>query len=256
MYSAVVLAKNEEINIIRCLRSLLWCDEIIILDDNSTDKTENHVKQFALQLKKKKPDIQFIGKPLKNDFSGQRNFALDQAKGPWVIYLDADEEIPPALSAEIKNNIKNAADKVVGFQLKRKDYFVGRFLRYGETAQVRLTRIVKKGKGQWKGKVHEELVIDGSTVSLVNSILHYPHPDIRSFLSQINFYTDLLVLDWLKTKKKIYASDILVYPLGKFIQNYLFRLGFLDGTAGLIMALMMSLHSFLARGKYWLANHN
>ena len=135
--------------------------------------------------------------------------------------------------------------------MKRKDFFLGRWLKYGETANVKLLRLVKKGSGEWKRRVHEVFETKGETTELKNPILHYPHPTISEFLESINFHSSLHSQVLFEEGKKTNLFEIIFYPLGKFCLNYFWRLGFLDGIQGLIMALMMSLHSFLARAKLY-----
>ncbi len=245
--SAIILTRNEEKNIEECINSLLWCNEIIIIDDYSEDET---VKRF------KNKKIIIFERKLNGNFSEQRNFGLEKAKSNWVLFVDADERISEALVSEIRSKIHpdpiGTKSETQGYYIKRKDYFLGRFLHYGETGNIRLLRLAKKDSGTWKGIVHETWNIKGRTETLHNPIIHYPHHSISSFLSRINYYTDILAHTWQREGRKIHFWSIVLYPKGKFIQNYIFRFGFLDGVPGLIMSIMMSFHSFAARGKFWL----
>jgi glycosyltransferase involved in cell wall biosynthesis len=243
MVSAIVLTKNEEKNIEDCLDTLSWCDEVIVIDDNSIDKT--------VALAKKKSAQVFIY-PLKNNFSQQRNFGLEKAKGDWVLFVDADERVSSALWYEIMEYTNNAINNYSGFYLKRIDSMWGKFLRYGETGNITLLRLAKKDAGKWEGKVHEKWQIKGNTVVLHNVLSHYPHQTIKDFLKEINYYTDLRAAELFDNKVKVRWSSIIFYPKAKFILNYFLRLGFLDGLPGLVFALMMSFHSFLVRAKLWL----
>jgi len=244
MISAIVLTRNEEKNIEACLDLLKWCEEIIIVDDYSTYKTINLLKSSRVKVFRRR---------LNRDFAAQRNFGLKQARGKWVFFVDADERISPALQAEIQYRISNIEYRNTnGFYLKRKDFFGGRWLRHGETAKVRLLRLAKKGAGEWNGKVHEVYKISGETGELKNPLLHYPHPTMTEFLEQINYYSDLRAEELYS--QGIYSSlfQILGYPLAKFLQNWILRLGFLDGPPGFMVAMMMSWHSFLVRSKLYL----
>lgn len=254
--SAVVLTKNEEKNIGRCLSSLVCCDEVVVIDDYSQDKTIERIKNLKIYKKK-----------LNNNFAAQRNFGLKKAKGNWVLFIDADEKVPKELTNEIKRILKQDSDfhqdrvhddknntqgnGVKGYYVRRKDYFMGRWLKYGETASVKLLRLAKKGTGKWKGKVHEEWEVKGEIGQLKTPLLHYPHPTIAKFLQKINHYTDIVAQCWKEESREIAVWEIFVFPVGKFIRNYIFRQGFRDGMPGLIMAVFMTFHSFLVRGKYW-----
>lgn len=242
MISAVILTKNEEDTIDHCLKSISWCDEIIVIDDNSEDRT--------VELAKKRGAKVYIH-TLHNDFSAQRNFGLEKAKGEWVLFIDADEMVSSTLWYEIMQYTNNPVNEYAGFYMKRIDTIWRKELKHGEIGNIKLLRLAKKNAGIWKGKVHERWQISGKTLTLKNSLAHFPHPTIRAFLKEINIYSNLRAEELFKNKKTIHAPSIILYPLGKFIVNYLFRRGFLDGTQGLVFALMMSLHSFLVRGKLW-----
>ena len=240
MISAVVLSKNEERNIKDCLQSIKdLASEIIIIDDYSTDKTLKIAKDFGAKV--------FL-RHLNDDFSGQRNFGLEKAKNKWVMFLDADERVTDELAQEITTTISKNED-VNGYFFKRNDFFSGRFLKHGETANVRLLRLAKKDSGSWQRKVHEIWNVKGQTKEFKNPLLHYPHSTITVFLKEINFYSSLHAESLKKEGMKPSLLRLIFNPLVKFISNYFLKKGFLDGTPGLITALMMSFHSFLARGK-------
>lgn len=239
MISAIVLTKNEEKNIEACLKTLQWCGEIIVVDDYSEDRTVEIAKRNGAKV--------YLHR-LGNDFAAQRNFGLSKAIGEWVLFVDADERVTPALREEIANGGTNYD----GFNLKRQDYFGGRWLRHGETANVKLLRLGKRAAGKWQRKVHEFWDIKDNIGELKNPLLHYPHPNLDDFLGHINFYSTLHAEAFYEHGVKPNPFWIIVNPLGKFIINWIFKLGFLDGTAGLMMALIMSFHSFLAWSKLYL----
>lgn len=250
--SAIILTKNEEENIERCLESISWCDEIIVVDDYSQDDTLERIKNYESRIKEK--NIKIYKRKLNEDFATQRNFGLEKASGEWVLFIDADEIITKELDREIIKTIQNPAiaDICMGYLIKRKDYFLGKWLKYGETANIKLLRLARKDAGKWQGKVHEVWKLEGPVEELKSPILHHPHPTILQFLKDINYYTDLVAQCWREEGRKMGFWEIIIYPAGKFMQNYIVRLGFLDGTAGFVLAIFMSFHSFLARSKYWL----
>jgi len=243
MISAVVLTKNEERNIKECLGTLKWCDEVIVIDDNSGDKTREIAKGMRAKI--------FV-RSLNGDFSSQRNFALEKARGEWVLFIDADERVSPTLRSEIQSEIKNPDSSVDGYYLRREDKIWGKILRHGETSRIKLLRLGKKGKGKWRGFVHEIWEIKGKTKELNSPLIHFPHPHITNFLEEINSYSTLRAKELYNEGKRTSLLEIVGYPTAKFLKNYLFRLGFLDGTPGLMVALMMSFHSFLVRSKLYL----
>lgn len=243
MVSAIVLTKNEEKNIEDCLKSISWCDEVIIIDDNSNDKTVDIAKKMGAKV--------FVH-DLNNDFSAQRNYGLEKAKENWVLFVDADERVSSALWYEIMAITNDPRNVYSGFYLQRKDVMWGKELNHGETGNIKFARLAIKDAGKWVGKVHEYWDIKGKTSNLKNHLMHFPHQTIKEFLQEINFYTDLRANELYKKKIKTYWWLIILHTKLKFFQNYFLKLGFLDGIQGLIFAIMMSLHSFLVRGKLWL----
>lgn len=241
MISAVILTKNEEKVIGDCIKSLTWCDEILVIDDSSTDNTTTIAKKLEAQV---------LHHPMKN-FAAQRNHALQQAKGEWVLFVDADEIVPEALRKEIQKILANNTN-VNGYLMKRQDILWGKALKHGETGQIQLLRLGRKNVGTWQGYVHETWHIKGKTAELSNPLMHYPHQSISEFLSKINRYSDIRAQELFEQGERTSAFLIIVYPKAKFAYNYFVRLGFLDGIPGIIHALMMSMHSFLVRGKLWL----
>lgn len=239
--TAVVLAANEEDNITRCLSSLKWCDEIILID-NSTDRTV----ELANGLKLKQ--LKIIKDNTIDDFASLRNSALKHAKNDWVLFIDADEEIPYRLQKEILNSIQNP--QADGYYLHRRDFFLGRWLKYGESGKIKLLKLGRKNAGKWMRPVHEAWQIN-STATLNSFLNHYPHPTVGEFLSRIHRWSTLDSQVFLKQGVRSNFLKIIFYPTGKFFLNYMIRLGFLDGMPGLIMALMMSFHSFLTRAKLY-----
>lgn len=245
MISAAVLTKNEERNIVECLESLKWCDEIIVIDDYSEDNTIKIAQKIGAKVFKHS---------LNDDFSKLRNFGLEKAKGDWILFVDADERISEDLKDEISYLISfgGRRKQLNGYFIKRTDFMWGKELKYGETGNIKLLRLAKKGKGMWEGMVHETWKVKGKIGQLKNPLMHYPHRSIDEFLKEINFYTSIKVKELYG--QNVHASwfSIIAYPLGKFLLNYFIKKGLLDGIPGLIVAIMMSLHSFILRGKLWI----
>ncbi|MBI1864027.1 glycosyltransferase family 2 protein [Candidatus Woesebacteria bacterium] len=245
--SAVILTKNEEKNIKNCLKYLRFCDEIILIDDFSKDKTTKFAKKFRAKIFKRE---------LKNNFALQRNFGLIKAKNPWVLFVDADEVVSSDLKKEIIDKIKKP--DIQGYFLVRKDYIFGKEMKHGEFStygwfgNAKLLRLARKNAGKWKRNVHEFWEIKGETNSLKNPILHYSHPDLKSFIDNIDSFSYFHSKALEKEGKQVSLLKIIIWPVGKFAYNYIFRLGFLDGLEGFIVAIIMSFHSFLAWTRLWI----
>lgn len=243
--TAIVLTKNEQENIGKCLESLKWCDEIVVIDDGSSDKTVEIARKYKVAIY---PHL------LNSNFSAQREFGISKTKSDWILFIDADEIVSDALAFEITNTIQlsDQDSKIInGFYIRRTDFMWGKQLEYGETGGIKLLRLARKGLGSWRGMVHEVWNIKPPIGTLVNPILHFPHRNLTEFLKEINFYTDIRAKELIKRNIRPSFLSILLYPSGKFFINYIFKRGFLDGTTGLVFAITMSFHSFLVRGKLW-----
>lgn len=247
MISIVILTKNEEKNILDCLETVLWADEIIIVDDSSEDRTIEIAKTASHK------NLHVLSHDLNEDFASQRNYGLAHAKNEWVMFVDADERVSPELRNEINNFLieEKLNPLTEGMYFKRVDNIWGKALKHGETANVKLLRLARKQSGVWQGRVHERWEIEGKIGEFDNPLLHFPHQTISEFLHEINFYTTLRAKELHEKKDKASSLNIIGYPTAKFLQNYILRLGALDGIEGLLMAILMSFHSFLVRAKLW-----
>ena len=248
MISVVILTKNEEKNIIDCLESVIWVDEIIIVDDYSSDRTLEVIKNL------KQDKIKVYKRLLNEDFASQKNFGLSKVTKEWVFFLDADERVSGNLREEVNSilidDVKNK--RYNAYYVQRKDYMWGKKLEHGESGDIKLVRLGRKNAGAWVGKVHESWMVDGGVGELDNYLIHYPHPTISEFLEEINFYTTIRAKELTALGNRPTILQIFAYPTAKFFLNYVFKLGFLDGIEGLIFAILMSFHSFLVRAKLWI----
>lgn len=242
MITCIILTHNNENNIESLLSNTSWCDERIIVDDDSIDRTRELAKNANSVV---------IQHSLNDNFANQRNVGLKAAKGNWILFIDADEYIQPALAKEILEIVQSDNSDIQGYYLKRKDVMWGRELQYGETGNIKLLRLAQKGTGKWSREVHEVWEIKGKTKICTTPLLHSPHPTIQSFLASINRYTTINARVFCHEGRRVSTLHIVFYPLAKFLQNYIFKLGFLDGTAGFVMSMMMTFHSFQTRAKMW-----
>jgi len=240
MLTGIVLTYNEEKNITRCLETLKFCDTVLVVDSGSTDKTVSLAKKTGAT----------VLKHAFTDYSSQRNWAIDQAKTPWVLFIDADEIVSVKLREEIASAIGKVEYK--GFKIPRVDYLWGKKLSYGDVGGVKLIRLARRGAGEWHKVVHEEWKINGSIGVLKNPLSHYPHPNMVEFLQHINGYSTLRAQELYDAGRRTNLFQIIFFPTGKFLDLYCLRLGLLDGTPGFIHAMTMAFYSFLVRGKLWL----
>lgn len=242
--SIIVLAHNDESRIVDCLECLNFGDELIVVDDNSNDRTVELARQYT--------DKVFVRK-LNGNFSNQRNFALNCVRSTWVLFVDSDELVSDTLRKEVLE-VVNRKD-VAGFYIKRFDYVWGKKMTHGELSQVRLLRLAKKEDGKWHGKVHETWKVVGKIGELTHPLLHVPHQNIREFVSDVDEYSTLRAEELSEKSVQVSFFHIILYPLAKFIKNYWLKQGYKDGIPGILYSIMMSLHSFLVRAKLYQLNN-
>jgi glycosyltransferase involved in cell wall biosynthesis len=243
--SAIILTKTGEKSIEKTIDSVSFCDEILIVEDSLLSEGDRH----------NNPQIKYFNKKLNNDFAAQRNWAMEQAKNDWILFVDADEEVTSELKKEIIEATLSSNAETAAYHIKRRDFWWGKEPRFGETMKVRnkgLIRLVKKNKGEWQGKVHEEFKVNSEKfkVKNVNGFLnHYPHPTLKEFIADINLYSTIRARELLEQDVQFSIFSLVLFPFGKFILNYCVYLGFLDGPAGFVYSFLMSFHSFLVRAK-------
>jgi glycosyltransferase involved in cell wall biosynthesis len=238
--SIVILAKNEQSNIRACIKSALWADEVILIDDYSVDETAKIARKYGVKVFKRK---------LKSDFSAQRNFGLSNVNNMWAFFLDADEVICLKLRKEILDKIKN--DKFKGYFVTRRTVWKGRELKHGEWGKHKLLRLGQKNAGKWRRSVHEYWDIKES-VGELNSPLFHNKNNIAEIINNIEAQSELHATENNKEGKRASLIKIVGMPAAKFVKNYILEMGFLDGIYGFLYALLMSLHSFLAWSELWL----
>lgn len=241
MITAIILTKNEAKNLPKCLESVKWCDQILVIDDGSTDKTVSVAQKAGAQV---------LEHPLNANYASQRNWALSKVKTTWVLFVDADEVVSDQLADEIKVAITKIEFK--GYLISRIDHMWGKRLTHGDVGGVKLLRLARHGAGDWQGTVHETWQVEGRVGTLKNPINHFPHPTMVEFLNHINVYSTLKAKEFHESGKKINLIVIIFGPVWRFILNYFFKLGFLDGTAGFVHAMTMAFYTFLVAGKLWL----
>jgi glycosyltransferase involved in cell wall biosynthesis len=238
--SVVIVTKNEEINIEDALKSVADAKEIVIVDSFSTDKT--------IELCKK-----YTGKVYQHEWQGfarQKQMAVDYSEGPWVLILDADERVTPELKAEIIGTISNTNSN--GFYMPRENYFIGKWIKHSGWWPDNTLRLFKKDKGRLEPReVHEKVVVQGSTGYLKNPIKHYTYRSVSDFVERMERYSTLAAKEIRKNSGNAGLFSIAIKPLATFIKMYFLRRGFLDGTRGLILALLYSYYTLLKYVKVW-----
>lgn len=239
--SGLIICKNEEKNIEECIKSILWCDEIIIVDSFSEDNT--------IALAKKHTDKIFQNEW--KGFSEQRKFGLTKVNYEWIFSLDADERCTKELEAEIKNLLTKDSIPENGFEIPRKSFFLNKWIKHGgwyPNYQLRLFK--KQYAGLSDRLVHESYTVEGQIGKLENNILHYTVSSVSEYVTKINTYSNLSALEK-KNKKKINFLDILIMPRIAFFIQYILKGNFLDGMGGLMVSKFHMITKLLNNMKIW-----
>ncbi len=241
--SACILTYNEEHIIEKCLRSLDWADEIIIVDSFSSDSTFDICKKYADRLEQR----QWPG------FRDQYDYATSLASHDWIIFIDADEIVPPELADEInKETVKNNYD---GFLIYRQTYYLGRWIKHGGWNPDGKIRVYKKGKGEWEGGLHATVKVDGKVGKLKNIIHHYNYKDISDQIRTIDRYSANAADEMLKKGKSFGIHQLILRPLFRFFRDYFLKRGYKDGLPGFIIAVATGFYVFIKFAKLWELTH-
>ena len=238
--SVVIITGNEENNIRDCLKSVLWADEIIVVDSESTDDTVNIAKEFTNKV--------YIHEW--QGYSAQKTLAIGYAQNDWILSLDADERVTKNIADEILNyDFKNSIYDA--FKMRRENYFLGKKINYcgwGDDYQLRLFR---KSKTKLNTRlVHEGFIVDGQVSQLKNSILHYSYINLKDGLKKINEYSTLEAEEK-HARKKISTFRVILYPVVAFLQHYFVRKGIKDGKHGLMISMMHAITKLQVQMKIW-----
>ena len=239
--SVVVITKNEEANIANCLKSVGCADEIIVLDDNSADKTVEIARCFTGKVFSRKMDIEGV----------HRNYAYSLAKNDWVLSLDADERASAELEGELRELFKNPLkDKAYTIPIKT---FIGdRWIRYSGWYPAPKVRLFDKRFFKYEEvEVHPRVFIQGSCGHLTKDIVHYSYRNFHDFFESLNNQTTLEARKWFKERRKINFPKMYRKALSRFLKAYVQKAGFKDGFLGFVVSWAGALYQFMSYAKYW-----
>jgi glycosyltransferase involved in cell wall biosynthesis len=239
--SVVVIALNEEDRIRDCLASVAWADEIVVIDGGSDDKTVALAREFT--------DHVIIR--AWQGFAAQKNFGVDRATGEWILSLDADEQVEPALRDEILGVLARP-DAADGYRIARRNIMWGRWIRHGRLYPDRQLRLFRRGRGRFSERaVHESVTVEGRVGRLTAPLLHYSYRDLGDFLRRADRYSTLAAEEWARGDRAFRPSQMVTAPLGRFLSMYLLHRGFLDGWRGFLLAVLYAYYVFIRSAKIW-----
>jgi len=241
--SVCITAGNEQINIRRCLESVKWADEIVVVDSFSTDDTPVICREYT--------DLVYQHRWL--GYIGQKNLIKDLASGTWILFIDADEEISPELKDEIINEFATGeSDKYAGYEFPRMVWFMGKWIRHGDWYPDVKLRLFRKELGSCGGEEpHDKTTVNGPVKRLRNKLNHYTYNDISDQIATLNNFSMISARSMHNNGRRFKLIDLLTRPLYKFIKCYFIKHGFLDGMAGLKKEKNNAFGVFIKYAKLW-----
>jgi glycosyltransferase involved in cell wall biosynthesis len=245
MLSVVISAYNEGKNIKECIESIEdLADEIIVVDNSSTDGTYEIAEKSGAKVFKQEND------PRKIDL--QKNFGFSKAKGDWILSLDADERVDNKLAQEIKKVLSHDPN-VSGYNIPRKNIIFKKWIRNSIWWPDYQLRLFKKGKGKFvRATVHQPINVKGEVRHLSEPLIHYNYSSITQYVGRMNnIYTEIEVEEFLKSGKRLHWTEAVRMPSSDFLKTYFLQKGYRDGLHGFILSILQSIYMFLIFAKVW-----
>jgi glycosyltransferase involved in cell wall biosynthesis len=240
--SAIVITRNEAHNIEACLDSLRFCDERIVVDGGSSDNTVRLAERKGAQV----VPHEWTG------FGAQKNFALSLAHGDWVLSVDADERVSPALAAAINHAIGNG--RAQGFEMPRLSRFCGREMRHSGWYPDYVLRLFRRGRARFSDDaVHERVICNGPIARISEPLIHNPVTKLEDALSRMDRYSSIGAGMLVASGRRVSFSSGIFHGIWTFLRTYILRLGFLDGREGFLLAIANAEGTYYRYMKAWLA---
>jgi glycosyltransferase involved in cell wall biosynthesis len=237
--TATIITLNEERNIARAIESLRCCDEIVVLDSGSADRTVELAEKYGART---------IESPWRG-YAGQKNWAAEQAANDWILSLDADEALSEALEGEIWS-LKKSGPKHDAYTMPRLAQYMGRWILHSGWYPDRKVRLYDRRKAKWVGSfVHESVQVDGRVGHLDANLLHFTCDSLSEHLKTMDRYTTLAAEELVSHKAQIHLHHLILDPAWTFTRTYFLQRGFLDGLEGLTIAYMAAFYTFLKYAK-------
>lgn len=245
--SVTVITRDEAANLARALESVAWADEIVVIDSESTDATVDIARRFTSRVLVR----QWPG------YVEQKNRAAAEASHDWILSLDADERVTPALAAELQALLRSEP-AAPGYRVPRVTFHLGRWIRSTDWYPDRQLRLYDRRRARWTGAhVHESVQADGPVVDLTSELEHYAYRDLSHHLQTMDRYTTLAARQMREAGRTAGWFDLALHPPAAFLRNYVLRGGFRDGVAGLIISTLNATYVALKFAKLWeLCSHS
>ncbi|XLS28026.1 glycosyltransferase family 2 protein [Flavobacteriaceae bacterium M23B6Z8] len=242
--SVIIPVYNEEKHIEAVLASVSFADEILIVDSFSTDKTLELAQKFQPKILQRKFDYH----------AAQKNWVIPQASHEWILLVDADERVTPALRDEILDHLSKPPDaSVAGFWIGRINHFMGERIHYSGWRNDKVIRFFRKSACRYEDKyVHEEIKSEGKVLFLKEKLLHYTYSSMDQFMEKLNRYATLQARDYEAKTGKLTPYHFVLKPIWGFVKHYFVQSGFRDGVPGLVIGYIQSYTVFMRYVKLWL----
>ncbi len=243
--TAVIITLNEAAHIASALESVRFADEVIVVDSHSTDDTVAIARRYTDRV-------------IVRDWPGyiaQKNFAAGEARHDWILSIDADERVTPALASEIRA-LLTGEPACAGYRVPRLSHYLGRWIRSTDWYPDYQLRLYDRRRGQWQGRyVHESVQVTGGTGRLKADLLHYTYRDVSHHLQTIDKYTSLAARQMFEDGRRAGLRHLALNPTAAFLRNYVARAGFRDGRAGFVISALNSYYVLLKFVKLWELEH-
>jgi glycosyltransferase involved in cell wall biosynthesis len=241
--SACIICWNEERNIRRCLESVKWANEIVIVDSFSKDRTVEICREYTDKVSQHK----WLG------YIGQKNLIKSIATGPWILFVDADEEVSPQLRQEIIEEFESGRNENYdGYEFPRMVFYLGKWIRHGEWYPDLKMRLFRKAKGVCAGnEPHDHTTVEGKVKRLRGHLYHYTYENLQDQINTLNDFSRITAQTMYQAGKKFRWSDMLFRPQLRFFKSFIIKRGFMDGMLGLIIAVCSSFGVFLKYAKLY-----
>jgi glycosyltransferase involved in cell wall biosynthesis len=239
--SVYVLTYNNKRTLQRCLESLRWADELVVVDSCSDDGSFELAKEFTDEVYQRK-------------WGGHREqyqYAANLTKNEWVMFVDADEVVPPELVDEIQRELEGNHGQWDGYICHRRTFYLGRWIEYGGWYPDYEIRLYRRDKGKWVGDLHAKVGVEGKVKQLNGRYLHYTYRDISDQIQTIDRYSRTAAEDMMRSGEQFSLFRLLLRPPFRFLKEYIFKAGFRDGLPGLIIAVSTVFYVFIKYAKLW-----
>lgn len=230
--SVSMIAHNEAHNIGRSIRSVIgFATQVVVVVNDCTDRTMEIARELGAEVHEREWTCH----------RDQKNIALDLCEQPWVLGLDADEEISPELAINIRKVVENDENALTGYEFSRRNWFLGRWIKHGDWAPDMHTRLFRRNKARWSGdEIHDKIKLEGKRGKLSGFMYHYSNPSLSSQVQKINVFSDAFVSQRIREGKRWNVLEAVFRAHWRFIRAYFLRLGFLDGFPGFYIAVISS----------------